>query len=166
MSRVALLIIDMQNGFLDEYRDPSAIPDTCDLINYVARLFRNAKQPVFHIRDVEDSEDMSEQALAISALIEQTDIDQHLDKEYSNAFHQTDLAQRLQALNVELVVVCGQAAEHCVVFTYNGAVEQGFTPVVLQGGVLSAQPGRAETLQLDRNGISHAALRVLLPSLS
>lgn len=157
----ALIIIDMQNGFLDEYADSSTIPSACEVINYVSELMRDAGQTIIHVRDVEDADEMSEHDLAITDQIVVKPDDQHIEKVYSNAFFGTSLRSLLEERGVEFVILCGQAAEHCVVFTYNGAIEQGLTPTVLQEGVLSANVGRVEALMQDRNVISHAVVSAL-----
>jgi nicotinamidase-related amidase len=154
----------MQNAFLREYRDSRTAKDACEVINYCSQLMRDAGQTVVHVRDIEDAEEMDEEELAIHSNIDIKPSDIHLDKEFSNAFFQTDLTALLQEQGVDLVILCGQAAEHCVVFTYNGAVEQGFTPVILQEGAISAKAGRADMLMQDRNVISHAAIRALVRS--
>ncbi|EAR10305.1 cysteine hydrolase family protein [Reinekea blandensis] len=160
----ALLIIDMQNGFLNEYPDKSDIPGAIEVINYVADLMRKGGQTVIHIRDVGEADFMSEEDLDIHPDIQQDPADLHLEKTYSNAFHNTKLAQRLAERNIKFLILAGQAAEHCVVFTYNGASENQLTATVLQDGVISAKTGRSQMLMEDRNIISHAAIRALIPN--
>lgn len=158
----ALLIIDMQNGFLDEYAETQSISEASEVINYCSDLMRKAGQVVVHIRDVEDAGEMTEQQLATTDLITIEPGDLHLEKEYSNAFFETELAQMLKAQDVGFLILAGQAAEHCVVFTYNGAIEQGFTPTVLQEGVVSRQASRVLALMEDRNVCSHAVISSLI----
>jgi len=158
----ALLIIDMQNAFLKEYKNMRIVKDACEVINYCSQLMREAGQTVIHIRDIEDADEMTEEELAIHNDIDIKPTDLKLNKEYSNAFCQTDLTALLQEQGVDFVILCGQAAEHCVVFTYNGAIEQGLIPNVLQEGSISSKPGRAEMLMQDRNVISHTAIRALI----
>ena len=160
----ALLIIDMQNAFLKEYVDSHIVRDACEVINYCSQLMRDAGQTVVHIRDVEGADEMTEEELVIHSDIDVEPADLKLDKEYSNAFYQTNLTELLKEQGVDFVILCGQAAEQCVVFTYNGATEHGFIPTVLQEGVISSKAGRAERLLQDRNVISHAAIRALIHS--
>ena len=159
----ALLIIDMQNAFLNEYHDSdTAISNACEVINYCSQLMRDADQTVIHIRDISEAEDFAPEELAIFSGVTVKDTDLHLEKTFSNAFHETDLSRLLKERDIGFVILCGQAAEHCVVFSYNGAIEHGYSPTVLQEGVLSNTPGRAEALMEDRNVISHAAIRALI----
>lgn len=163
--KTALLIIDMQNGFLGEYQDNSPIEEACEVINYVAGLMRQAGQPVVFVRDTSEAEEMSKADLALTDLLQVGESDFHLEKQFGNAFFDTELAGLLQEQGVGFVILCGQAAEHCVVFTYGGALEQGLKVTVLQEGVLSLKPGRVEMMMQDRNVISHAAIAALITPL-
>lgn len=158
----ALIIIDMQNAFIEEYSNHSVISDTCDVINYCSQLMRDAGQPVIHIRDISEADELSANDLKIFKSINVDASDLVIEKSYSNAFYQTNLADTLNNLDVNFVILCGQAAEQCVVFTYNGANEAGFIATVLQEGVMSPKPNRTDMLMQDRNLISHAAIRALI----
>ncbi|MFQ3228752.1 cysteine hydrolase family protein [Reinekea sp.] len=158
----ALLIIDMQNAFIEEYSDSQVINDTCEVINYCSQLMRNAGQTVIHIRDVSEADELTANDLKIYNEITVKESDLHIEKEYSNAFFKTNLTDTLKDLDIDFIILCGQAAEQCVVFTYNGASEVGITATVLQEGVMSPKPLRAEMLMQDRNLISHAAIRALI----
>jgi nicotinamidase-related amidase len=137
----------------------NGIRNACEGINYCSQLMKETGQTVIHIIDVEDAEE-----LAFHNIIDIKTTDLKLDKKYSNAFYQTELTACLNNQCVDFVILCGQAAEHCVVFTYNGAREQGFSPTVLQEGVISSKPGRADMLMQDRNVISHTAICALIRS--
>ncbi len=160
--KAALLIIDMQVAFLDEYQDRTVIQPCCDTINFISAMMRNAGQPVIHIQDISEVGDGNDAAYAISPLITQEPSDLLVTKTFANAFHKTTLASQLQTLEVSFLILCGQAAEQCVVFSYNGAQEQGFSATVLQDGVISPQPGRADMLFQDRAVISYPAIKALL----
>ncbi len=159
---VALLIIDMQNTFIEEIDKPDAVTRCCAVINYVAEMFRSAKQPVIHIKDMEEAEELSEKELEIIPEITRDKDDLLVEKKFSNAFWQTDLQRRLEDLGTKFLVLAGQAAEHCVLFTYNGARERGYTPVMLQDGILSGDPQNIQNAMANRNFISWAAVAELL----
>ena len=162
--KCALLIIDMQVGYLEEYSDQNPVKNCIDYINYVSALFRAANQPVIHIQDFSEADDMTAEQLAISPLVTQTATDIVVQKTFSNGFHKTKLADTLNALGVDLLVLSGQAAEHCVVFTYNGAAENGYPAVILQGGVTSQNANLVKALMEDRNLVSHTVLKTLFNS--
>ncbi len=76
-------------------------------------------------------------------------------KEYSNAFWQTNLEEVLAQQGVKQLILAGYAAEHCVLFTYNGAIERGFSPVLLQNGFTSRHEDTVVAAARDRNLISY-----------
>ncbi|WP_325176576.1 cysteine hydrolase family protein [Paenibacillus alkalitolerans] len=84
-----------------------------------------------------------------------------MTKEYSNAFWKTELDQILISHGVELVIISGFAAEHCVLFTYNGAKERGFEPILLQQGILSSNNDAIVSTYRERNMISYPAIKYL-----
>jgi nicotinamidase-related amidase len=63
---------------------------------------------------------------------------------------------------VRFVVVSGFAAEYCVLFTYNGAVERGFGVSLLQKGIAGDTEEGIRTIQLLRPVISLQALGYML----
>ena len=161
-NNVAMLIIDMQNGFLREIKDQAAVGDCSEVINYVAKMVREANQPVVFIKDVEEADQLDEHELDFISEIPREEQDIVVEKTHSNGFWKTDLEAKLRELGVEFLILAGQAVEHCVLFTYNGARERGFRPVMLQGGVLSADPENVRNAIANRNFISWVAVQELL----
>ena len=161
---LALLVIDLQKCFVNQYPDRAQVDRAAAVINYTAGMLRKAGHLIVHVQDVEDAEFYSEEEIGFIDEIEVEDSDVVIQKEYSNAFWETELASTLREKSVDLLILSGQAAEHCVVFTYNGAIENDFRPVILQDGVASSKPGRAEALQQDRNVVSHSVIEALTTS--
>ncbi len=102
--------------------------------------------------------------MALIGEIERHEDDLCLDKIPSNAFCKTELADLLNQRNVGLVVVSGFAAEYCVLFTYNGAIENGFKAAMLQNGILSNDPAEVYSCYKLRHTISYPVLEFLLES--
>jgi nicotinamidase-related amidase len=159
--KMALVVIDMQKCFLSEYSDLHQIKECCMYINHVGQVLRSAGHMVIHIKDMEEAEVQSAEQLNFTDDIEVDPKDMVVEKRQSNAFWNTNLEQIVLGHEVDLLILCGQAAEHCVVFTYNGAQERGQTAVILQNGVLSRKAGRVEALIEDRNVISYPAIEVM-----
>ncbi len=159
--KIALIVIDMQKCFLSEYSGLQPIKECCTYINHVGRVLRNAGHLIIHVKDMEEAEVLSAEQLEFTEDIEVGPKDLVVEKKQSNAFWNTNLDEILQEHGVDLLILCGQAAEHCVLFTYNGARERGRTAVILQNGVLSQKPGRVEALMADRNVISYPVIEVI-----
>jgi hypothetical protein len=71
------------------------------------------------------------------------------------------MSQNYFVLRIELVIISGFAAEHCVLFTYNGAIERGLKPVILQQGILSKYADVITSTYRDRNLISYPVIEYL-----
>jgi nicotinamidase-related amidase len=160
--KIGFLIIDMQTIFLQDRVEKKDISNACEYINYVADLLRSKDQVVIHIQDIEGIEESNRDLYEIIPEIQIEDHDLKITKENSNAFWKTELEQTLLDQGIELVVLAGFAAEHCVLFTYNGAIERGFTPVMLQNGILSSHHDVITSTYRDRNLISYSVIEYLV----
>ncbi len=155
----ALIIIDVQEAFIGSRREEKSYAETFEYINATADLFRNAGKPVIVVRDIEDGE--GEAYMSVKELnAHETDIE--VLKKFSNSFWQTDLEATLQMLDVDFVVLCGSAAEYCVLATYNGARERGFTAAMLQHGIFADHKEGIIDLYNNRALISYQVLSYLL----
>lgn len=162
-NKTALLVVDMQKCFLKQYPDRTRLADVCEHINYAAGLLRKRGFTVVHIQDVESADSLTEDELGFIPEIEIEPDDVHVRKIFSNAFWKTDLDTRLRERGVGFVIVCGFAAEHCVLFTYNGAVERGYKTAILQNGIAGLREGGVLSVYLDRNLVSIPVLEFFFP---
>lgn len=165
--KIALLIVDMQEIFLRELKEKLNIDRTCEYINFVAEQLRKHGHLVVHIRDVEgieEAEDKSVYREIPEIRVDPRDLTS--TKVYANAFWQTDLERILKDNEAGLVIVSGFAAEHCVLFTYNGAIERGFKAVILHNGIASTNPDIVQSTYRDRNLISYPAVEFMLTQLA
>jgi|WetSurMetagenome_2_1015567.scaffolds.fasta_scaffold810714_1 nicotinamidase-related amidase len=68
-----------------------------------------------------------------SLIVEDSDI--RIIKTHSSAFIDTELAEKLNSLDVDTIILSGIAAEYCVLATYHGAFHYGFLPIYFAQGV-------------------------------
>ncbi|MFB5762437.1 cysteine hydrolase family protein [Paenibacillus medicaginis] len=160
--KIGFLIVDMQNTFLKNQLEVPNVQEACEYINYVAELLRKNHHLVVHIQDIEGSDETSSELLEVIPEITVDQKDIRITKEYSNAFWKTDLEQILVNNGISLVIIAGFAAEHCVLFTYNGAIERGFKSVILQNGILSTKPDIINQTYRDRNMISYPVIESIV----
>lgn len=160
--RIGLLIVDMQKVFLQGQREKFNVEIACEHINYVADLLRSKNHCVIHIQDIEGAEDLNSELLDIISEIKVEQKDIKITKKVSNAFWNTELEQILLKQEIGLVIVAGFAAEHCVLFTYNGAKERGFKTVILQNGIISANSDVINNTYRDRNIISYPIIEFIV----
>ncbi len=159
---IALLVIDMQKEFLSINKCKESITDSLEYINETASLFRSANKPVIIIQDEEVGDGPGSEAYELMEEFTTSDTDIKVKKLYSNAFWKTDLEKLLKDLEVEFVVISGFACEHCVLFTYNGALERDFAASLLQHGISGFDAEIVKTTQNTRAVISIEALDYLL----
>ncbi|WP_028612397.1 cysteine hydrolase family protein [Paenibacillus harenae] len=160
--KIGLLIVDMQQSFIDEGFDMQQVEEACVYINHVSGLLRAAEQTVIHIQDMEGAngdEDRDARSIIPQVTIGPNDL--RVEKEYSNAFWKTDLERILREQGVEFVVICGLAAEHCITFTANGATERGFKAAILQKGILSMKPDAISAVYRDRQVVSYSVIEFM-----
>lgn len=160
--KIGFLIVDMQESIVRGRVEQKGIDHACEYINHVADVLRSNDQVVVHVQDVEGLEGSSPEEYRIISEVNVNEKDLTVTKESSNAFWQTELESILKSHGVELVIISGFAAEECVLFTYNGAMERGFRPVMLQNGILSTHQEAVTSTYRDRNVISYPVVDYLI----
>ncbi len=158
---IALLVVDMQEQFRSLLTRDSHLDQALEHIQHVAGRLRAAGHTVVWVHDIEGVR-ADDPAAQVIPELEVDPNDLVSQKTHSNAFWGTDLSQRLSGLGVELVVVAGFAAEHCALFTYEGARERGFTAVMLQNGLVSTDPAAVAAAMSQRHVISYPVLEFLI----
>ncbi|WP_127539497.1 cysteine hydrolase family protein [Paenibacillus illinoisensis] len=160
--KIGFLIVDMQESVVRGRVEQKGIDYACEYINHVTDVLRSSDHVVVHVQDVEGMEGSSPEEYRIISEVNVDEKDLTVTKESSNAFWQTELESILKSHGVELVIISGFAAEECVLFTYNGAMERGFRPVMLQNGILSTHQEAVTSTYRDRNVISYPVVDYLI----
>lgn len=160
--KIGFLIVDMQESIVRGRVEQKGLDHACEYINHVADVLRSNDHVVVHVQDVEGLEESSPEDYRIISEVNVNEKDLTVTKESSNAFWQTELESTLKSHGVELVIISGFAAEECVLFTYNGAMERGFRPVMLQNGILSTHQEAVTSTYRDRNVISYPVVDYLI----
>lgn len=121
----ALVIIDVQNGVLD---GEAPVQGASGLLARIGALLSRARArgvPVIFVQDDEVGE-VGSAAWEIHPSIAPADGEARVRKLACDAFFETDLAERLERLGVEHLVVAGCKTEYCVDTTCRRAVTLGF----------------------------------------
>jgi nicotinamidase-related amidase len=156
---IALLVIDVQKEYMTEHIGTKVYEHTMIYINETMKLFRGANCPVIIVRDISEG-DGPEYALVDELKREPSDIE--VLKLKGNAFWETHLDQILKDKGITHVVLSGTAAEHCVLATYNGALERGYRPMMLQHGVFATHERGLMDLYWNRPLVSYSALSYMV----
>lgn len=94
--------------------------------------------------------------------LEVSDTDIEVLKTFNNAFWQTDLDEILKKLEVDFLIICGNAAEYCVGATYSGANERGYQTTLLQNGVFAVREVSLLTHFYNRELISCTVIEAVV----
>jgi len=160
--KIAMLIVDMQNGCYEDTNEKAMFLDAAEYINDVSELFREKRLPVVVVQDLEVGDGEGSKAFEVheSVTVKPNDIVVH--KVFSNSFWETPLDNILKELGVDFVLISGFAAEYCITFTYGGAVERGYDVSLLQNGIAGMEKSGIQDIQRIRPVIDHNVLRYFI----
>jgi len=163
--KLALLVIDVQKAFFE--LNPTTVQSLQDAIEYInaaIALFREKDLPIICIQHLHEGKKLvpGEEGYELPESLEVLPTDLHISKSYGNAFNKTRLADELQALGVEGVLITGFCAEYCVLSTYRGAQDIDLKPIILRGSLASGNLKHIEFVENISEVISFGALHSLL----
>lgn len=148
MKNAALLVIDVQRGAFDGERcEP--IAESRTLVGNTVQLISAARAsgtPVIFIQHCDGAGEVFEEGSPHWALHESLvpqPGDRVLNKYQSSAFEGTALADILEGVRAEDLLLCGLQSEFCVSNTAKAALAEGFGVFVAQDGH-STWPSKAE----------------------
>lgn len=183
VDRTAVLVIDMQNDFMEEGA-PLEFPEGRRVVPNIQKVLHAVRErgmPVLyaaHVHrrggaDMGIHRDLYPPVAAGQALVDgERGGEIHRDlaprpgepvikKHRYNAFYATDLELVLRGLDVETVVLAGMTTECCVLGTARGALERGFRSVVLADACASCDYPDLGFGTMSAADMHQAALRVM-----
>ena len=152
-----LIVVDLQNEYLPTGKLPlidieAAVENTARVIRHA----RNAGIPVFHIKHESDEGApifaKGTVGAEIQAAVAPEGHEPVIVKKHINAFRETDLKLRLDAVGVQEVVVVGAMSHMCVDAVVRAAVDMGYPTIVLHDA--------CATLDLSFHGVTVPAAHV------
>lgn len=144
MKNTALILIDIQKDYFPggaiELTGPEAAANQAKKL---LSAFREAELPLFHVQHAMAPE------RGLPFLIEGTtgaeihptvaplDRETIVQKTYPNSFFNTDLHDRLQAANINHLLICGMMTQMCVSATARAAMEFGYNCTIASDATAS-----------------------------
>jgi len=135
--RPALIIIDIQ----EFYFEGGAIPlegsvEAANAANKVLALFRANGWPVIHVQHLPKDTDIPGQDVEPSSYRIRPEVapatgEGLVGKHHANAFRDTDLLKKLQALNTDKLVIVGMQTHMCLEAATRAAADLGFEVTVV-----------------------------------
>lgn len=140
--RFALVLVDIQSMFTDETPGlGESFGTRIGTINDAVEGFRRGGLPVVYIRyeglDHSGHEIDPERTGFIDGLLQPEEGEIVIGKIEMDAFLGTDLEDILKDKGCDSVLICGMVAQYCVLATYFGAFQHGFSPYMLENGICS-----------------------------
>lgn len=136
----ALLVVDIQNAWLDESKDLKAsVERRINTINRAIRWFRSKKLPIIVIyhEDKERGAVAGSRPFEFTETVEIMDKDIKVTKHYPNSFCKTALPAILKKYGCDTVVIEGLSASGCALATAFGALDHDLAPYLVKDGVAS-----------------------------
>ena len=151
MKNTALLVIDVQQGLLDE--NPYQADALLKKIKTLQDFARQNGTEVIFVRHHEDDPNglyfgspKWQIGEAIAPLAGETIVDKH----YSSAFKDTELEAHLQKQSIQTLIICGMQTEYCVDATVKSAFEHGYKVYIPKDGTTTFDASIAPADQLRR----------------
>ncbi|EST11462.1 isochorismatase family cysteine hydrolase [Sporolactobacillus laevolacticus] len=142
----ALLVIDVQQGFIDSRNFEK-------MIQNIHRLIINSqknKEPIFFIRHLDKGkESMIQDGTPAGEICHQLApyVSECIEKRLPSAFFRTSLDSKLRNAGVDEVILCGFNAEYCIFFNSVAAFEHGYGVHVIEDACASVNTG--ETYEMN-----------------
>ncbi|MBO4763189.1 MAG: cysteine hydrolase [Candidatus Methanomethylophilaceae archaeon] len=147
--KVALIIIDVQNKFVDpEGPVMGSLMKRMGRINEAADAFRRTGNPVVVVLFDGDSHNPGgENPDGLVDGLRTSETDEFVHKSYMNSFRETDLEEVVKKHGCTGVVLAGLVAQYCVISTYYAAFDHGLVPYMLKGGIASNIEEKADSVE-------------------
>jgi nicotinamidase-related amidase len=161
----ALLVVDVQKMFFK--RNPvttQSLEQAIEYINAAIALFREKQLPVISVQHIDKNDNLipGEEGFDLPEQLQILDTDLHIHKTYGNSFNKTPLAEGLQKLGVDTVIITGFCAEYCVLATYRGAEDLDLTPILLRDSLASGSPKNIKFVESISEMITYGALKKVM----
>jgi len=121
----ALLVIDVQNGVVQNAYDRNSVVTNISKVIQKARL---ASIPVIFVQHINDEElPINSSQWQIVEELEIHELDYRITKRYNSSFENTDLDKILEKLEIAELIITGAATNWCVRATAFGALAKGYS---------------------------------------
>jgi len=135
-AHAALIVIDVQEGFLDPRWGRRNNPHAEEHIAMLLAAWRRTGRPLFHVqhgsRSMQGAFFPGTPGHAFKPQAQPLDGEAVIRKDVNSAFIGTDLQARLDAAGIDTVVLCGLTTDHCVSTTARMAANFGLHTVLVE----------------------------------
>lgn len=157
----ALIMIDCQNTYRSGVMQLSGVEEALVEAKALLERARAANIPIFHIQHdggIGSPYDLTTDIGQISTEVAPKDGEYIVTKNFPNAFIQTELDERLKALNIENIVLAGFMTHMCVNSTAHGGFNLGYKPTVVASATATRALEAAEGKVIPAEQVQAAAI--------
>lgn len=163
--RPALLVIDIQNAYLDMMAQKEK--ETAMLnINYYIQLFRIHEYPIIRIyhysKQFGPEQGTEEFEFPSSALIKPDD--PKVIKTYPDGFNKTDLDKILKEKGCNTVFLCGLSAVGCVLATWIGAQNNDYKAFLIKDAIMSHNEDYTNNVEVMFDAVGPDVVSLIIES--
>src|SRR4051794_25139111 len=119
----ALLVVDVQNGVVDQTHNRDAV--VANITKLVDKA-RSEAVPVVWVQHTSDNLPRGSEQWEYVPELTQADSEPVVHKSYGDAFEATDLDERLAKRGIGRLVVAGAQTDECIRSTLHGAIARGY----------------------------------------
>lgn len=133
MTSAAVIVVDVQEMFFGAANPAYRANEVIGGINRLTTAARATNAPVFIVQHESDASGplaRGSDAWRLPASLVCEPGDEIIHKTVGDSFHNTPLAERLRAKDVDTVVICGYASEFCVNATARRAERDGIATII------------------------------------
>lgn len=148
---IALLIVDMQKGSFMPATPRYDTEGVVKRINQLAGRFREQGSPVFYIQHNGSKQNCYVPNTVEWEILDELNIaesDLMVYKTANDSFYETDLEEKLNALNVKELVITGCATDFCVESTVQSALVKDFDITVVKDAHTTADRPHLSAVQV------------------
>ncbi|MDA3847582.1 MAG: isochorismatase family protein [Vallitaleaceae bacterium] len=126
MKKTALLIVDVQNGLINQTTSIYKSREILDNISSLEQKARLKDLPIVYIQHENNTLIAGNEAWDLHPILSPKKSDIFINKQKSCGFDDNNLKEQLLGLNVTDLVICGLVSHACVKMTCKGAADHGF----------------------------------------
>lgn len=166
MTKAALLIIDVQQGFDNEaYWGARNNPRAEENIAHLLEAWRAAKRPIFHVKHNSTTPQSplhpNHPGNAFKPIAAPRDGEPVIGKDVNSGLIGTDLEAQLRAVGIQRIIIVGLTTPHCISTTARMASNLGFETTVVSDAT-AAHAGRGhDGKEVDAETMHYHALTAL-----
>lgn len=142
----ALIIVDIQNDYFPGGKYPLSNPENAaENAKKILTWFReNHSENIYHVQHIAPDESMGffapdTEGAEIREIVQPQDNETLIVKQFPNSFVNTELHDKLQAQNIDHVVIVGMMTHMCIDATARAAADLGYKVSVVEDACASRE---------------------------